>query len=242
MFVYPGSDDKGQEFKGITFVAKNRKKLRAFEHCRPSQRGPVLTCSIFLMEDPRFKKPSIFAEGRSLKNNTLSVPISNNRLNPIQSQAGCSTLRAGGYRNKVVLKPGYSALDWYELTTKKGKRFGLVTNVDRLLTKDFDHLKATNYPQTLIQISRNVPLYLVRPPLRVDKELLQRHKTKDDCWCVIQGKVYCLTNYFDFHPGGVDILLKNCAGKDATVLFNKYHRWVSYDKLLENCFVGVYVG
>ncbi|GCF00448.1 hypothetical protein ZYGM_002685 [Zygosaccharomyces mellis] len=194
------------------------------------------------MADPRFKKPSIFAEGRLLKNNTLSVPISNNRLNPTQSQAACSTLRAGGYRNKVVLKPGYSALDWYELTTKKGKKFGLVTNVDRLLTKDFDHLKAINYPQTLIQISRNVPLYLVRPPLRVDKELLQRHKTKDDCWCVIQGKVYCLTNYFDFHPGGVDILLKNCAGKDATVLFNKYHRWVSYDKLLENCFVGVYVG
>ncbi|CAR26112.1 hypothetical protein ZYGR_0E00940 [Zygosaccharomyces rouxii] len=193
------------------------------------------------MDDSRFKRPSSFREERSLKNNTLSVPNSNNWLNPSKSQAGCSTLRAGGYRNKVALKPGHSSLDWHELTTTKGKKFGLVTNVDRLLTLDLDHLKSTNYPQTLVQISRKVPLYLIRPPLRVDKELLRRHNTKDDCWCVIQGKVYCLTNYFDFHPGGVDILLRYCAGKDATKMFNEYHRWVSYDKLLETCFVGVYV-
>lgn len=193
------------------------------------------------MDESTFRKPSSFREQRSLRNRTLSAPKSNNRLNPVQSQAGYSTLRAGGYRSKVALKPGHSALDWYELTSTKGKRFALVTNVDKLLTVDFDHIKTINYPQTLFQISRKVPLYLIRPPLRVDKELLRRHSSKDDCWCVIQGKVYCLTNYLEFHPGGVDILLKYCAGKDATVMFNKYHRWVSFDKLLETCFVGVYV-
>lgn len=193
------------------------------------------------MDDSRFKKPSIFREARSLRKDTLSVPNNNSRLNSISSQAGGNTLGVAGYRNKVALKPGHSALDWYDLTTKKGKKSGLVANRDKLLTADIEHLRNTNYPQTLSQISRNIPLYLVRPPLRVDKELLQRHKTKDDCWCVIQGKVYCLTYYFDFHPGGVDILLKYCAGKDATAMFNRYHRWVSYDKLLETCFVGVYV-
>lgn len=179
---------------------------------------------------------------------TLAVP-SAARLLPgsrqtdnsdIPTQAGCSTLRAGGYRNKVRLKPGHSALDWHELTSGKGKRYGLVVGLEKLLNEDLERLQQLNHPQAIMQLQRGVPTYMIRPPLRIDKEMLQKHSSLDDCWCVIRGKVYCLTHYFEFHPGGVNILLKNCGGKDGTQAFEKYHRWVSYDKLLETCLVGVY--
>ncbi|XP_077210029.1 cytochrome b5 [Tasmannia lanceolata] len=41
------------------------------------------------------------------------------------------------------------------------------------------------------------------------------HNTKEDCWVVIDGKVYDVTTYLDEHPGGDDVLL-TATGKDAT--------------------------
>jgi len=34
-----------------------------------------------------------------------------------------------------------------------------------------------------------------------------------------------MTPYFDYHPGGVDELMR-AAGKDGTVLFQQTHAWV----------------
>lgn len=66
---------------------------------------------------------------------------------------------------------------------------------------------------------------------------VKQHCTADDAWTVIHNKVYNLTPYLSFHPGGVDYLLK-VAGKDGTVLFNKYHRWVNIDFMLQRCMIG----
>ena len=52
------------------------------------------------------------------------------------------------------------------------------------------------------------------------------------------GKVYNVTRYMRFHPGGVDYLMQG-AGKDATRLFNKYHKWVNAEFMLQRCLVGV---
>lgn len=53
----------------------------------------------------------------------------------------------------------------------------------------------------------------------------------------IRGKVYNVTRYLDYHPGGSDQLLRG-AGKDATSLFDEYHAWVNIDQLLAKCYVG----
>lgn len=50
-------------------------------------------------------------------------------------------------------------------------------------------------------------------------------------------QVYNITPYIKFHPGGVVYIMKG-AGRDATLLFNKYHAWVNADMLLENCLLG----
>eukprot|EP00762_Andalucia_godoyi_P006743 ANDGO_06171.mRNA.1 Cytochrome b5 len=44
-----------------------------------------------------------------------------------------------------------------------------------------------------------------------------KHNNANDCWMVIHGKVYDVTNYVDVHPG-MDRILEG-AGKDATDLF-----------------------
>ena len=51
-------------------------------------------------------------------------------------------------------------------------------------------------------------------------------------------QVYNITRYLKFHPGGVDWIMKG-AGRDCTVLFQKYHAWVNADMLLKECLVGM---
>ncbi|CAH8321224.1 unnamed protein product [Eruca vesicaria subsp. sativa] len=72
----------------------------------------------------------------------------------------------------------------------------------------------------------------------ISMEEVKKHKTGDSMWTVLKGRVYNITPYMNFHPGGVDMLMK-AVGRDGTLLFNKYHAWVNYDILLEKCLVGV---
>jgi len=67
------------------------------------------------------------------------------------------------------------------------------------------------------------------------------HKTKDDAWTVFNGKIYNITPYLKFHPGGEKELMRS-AGKDGTKLFMTTHAWVNYEYMLEKCFVGYLVG
>ncbi|KAJ4749242.1 Cytochrome b5 reductase 4 [Rhynchospora pubera] len=69
------------------------------------------------------------------------------------------------------------------------------------------------------------------------EEVKQHKSTEGSIWTVLKGRVYNLSPYLKFHPGGLDMLMK-AAGKDCTSLFNKYHAWVNADFLLEKCLVG----
>ncbi|KAG9133860.1 hypothetical protein Leryth_017931 [Lithospermum erythrorhizon] len=48
---------------------------------------------------------------------------------------------------------------------------------------------------------------------------VKQHKTGDAMWTVLKGRVYNISPYMKFHPGGEDILLK-AVGKDCTSLFS----------------------
>ncbi|KAI8380600.1 cytochrome b5-like heme/steroid binding domain-containing protein [Choanephora cucurbitarum] len=69
---------------------------------------------------------------------------------------------------------------------------------------------------------------------------VRQHRTQEDAWTAIQGKVYNITPYLKFHPGGVKDLMR-CAGKDGTKLFMMTHSWVNMDYLMEKCMVGFLV-
>ncbi|KAG9984119.1 hypothetical protein KCU98_g5636, partial [Aureobasidium melanogenum] len=62
----------------------------------------------------------------------------------------------------------------------------------------------------------------------------------NDAWSVYNGKVYNITPYAPFHPGGRGELLR-AAGKDGTKLFMEVHPWVNWEGMLNSCLVGVMV-
>ena len=69
---------------------------------------------------------------------------------------------------------------------------------------------------------------------------VMKHNTVEDGWTVIDGKVYNISPYLQYHPGGAKIL-KSALGRDCTKLFRKYHAWVNYDMLLDKCFIGPFI-
>lgn len=56
--------------------------------------------------------------------------------------------------------------------------------------------------------------------------MLKAHNKRDDAWSVFNGKVYNITPYLPFHPGGEKELMR-VAGRDGTKLFGKFCVFVS---------------
>ncbi|KAK3089389.1 hypothetical protein FSP39_003237 [Pinctada imbricata] len=71
----------------------------------------------------------------------------------------------------------------------------------------------------------------------VSMDELSKHNKKDDAWMAIRGKVYNVTPYLEYHPGGEDELMRG-AGLDGTQLFDEIHKWVNYESMLEKCYIG----
>lgn len=88
--------------------------------------------------------------------------------------------------------------------------------------------------------------------------MLKQHNKRDDAWSAFNGKVYNVTAYLPFHPGGEKELMR-VAGRDGTQLFGVWaflwynsldlylfyaastHGWVNLDFMLDSCLVGFLV-
>lgn len=137
-------------------------------------------------------------------------------------------------RTKVPFEKGYSQMDWLKLTRTHPDLAG------KPFSSSLFSPKCT-FLMWFITIHDVVVAGLKgesnRRLISMD-EVKKHNKTGDSMWTVLKGRVYNITPYMNFHPGGVDMLMK-AVGRDGTLLFNKYHAWVSYDILLEKCLVGV---
>ena len=51
-------------------------------------------------------------------------------------------------------------------------------------------------------------------PQRMTMSEIAEHKARDDAWSVFNGKVYNITPYLHYHPGGVAELMR-VAGRDG---------------------------
>lgn len=78
-------------------------------------------------------------------------------------------------------------------------------------------------------------------PLRITTSMLMEHRSCESAWVALGGRVYNITPYLEYHPGGVGILMKH-AGTDATKAFQQAHSWINFHAMLENCFIGFYMG
>lgn len=61
--------------------------------------------------------------------------------------------------------------------------------------------------------------------------------TREISWTVIHNKVYDVTKFLDYHPGGRDILLQN-AGADATKPFEDNNHSAQAKKMLSKYLIG----
>ncbi|GMM57404.1 Irc21 protein [Maudiozyma humilis] len=176
---------------------------------------------------------------------------------------GSSTMGRGGgllgaslggapQRQKVRLAPGHSALDWNELNQAvqhdKQRSNELVTGLSALWEDPeqlevLQRINADNADAVVKLRQFNIPCRLLHPPLRINEQLLRKHQVDEhEFWTVIHGNVYSIGPYMAFHPGGDEILIHYGERfPDVGFWFNKFHRWVSYEKLLQNCYVGKYV-
>lgn len=75
---------------------------------------------------------------------------------------------------------------------------------------------------------------IVRP---ITEEELSQHNTQSDAWICIRGRVYNITPYLEYHPGGIPEIMRG-VGKDGTDLFDETHKWVNAESMLEKCFIG----
>lgn len=153
---------------------------------------------------------------------TLRVPSLTSRSLPpsTSSSLGGSTLSTSTLplprrpSRKVLLAAGHSPLDWANLLR--------------------------NPPTPSYFRGPNLPPHLIRVP----PSLLRIHNGRkgNNAWGVFQGKVYNLTPYLNFHPGGVGELLRG-AGKveEGEKLFKEIHPWLNWESILGECLVGILV-
>lgn len=99
--------------------------------------------------------------------------------------------------------------------TKKVGRFGLA-DWTRLLASSTDLAQRKGQP--------------VRK--KIAWKEIRQHRHVYDGWTVIKGKVYNISPYLAYHPGG-EFILRLVLGKDATSLFDRYHRWVNEDAYVQ---------
>ncbi|KAJ3483316.1 hypothetical protein NLI96_g6399 [Meripilus lineatus] len=76
--------------------------------------------------------------------------------------------------------------------------------------------------------------------MRIPMSVLKQHNKRDDAWSAFNGKVYNITSYIPYHPGGEKELLR-VAGRDGSKLFALTHAWVNLDYMLDACLVGFLV-
>ena len=50
---------------------------------------------------------------------------------------------------------------------------------------------------------------VAKPGKIFELEEVKKHTREDDCWLVVDGSVYDVTEFLDEHPGGFDIIISN---------------------------------
>ncbi|KAI8139053.1 acyl-CoA dehydrogenase/oxidase [Fennellomyces sp. T-0311] len=68
-------------------------------------------------------------------------------------------------------------------------------------------------------------------------EEVAKHQAANDCWIIVENKVYDVTNFLNDHPGGKKVLLK-ASGTDATAQFKAFHSPAVLEKYGPKLLIG----
>lgn len=76
----------------------------------------------------------------------------------------------------------------------------------------------TTNPSTNTAPVAPVPPVAASNTMTLNMAEIAKHNSKSDCWLLISGKVYDITDYFGSHPGGNSTMAPTC-GEDATAAY-----------------------
>lgn len=79
------------------------------------------------------------------------------------------------------------------------------------------------------------------PAQTLTRAEVAKHNTEDSLWCIIDHRVYDLTDFVDAHPGG-SVVLAQVAGQDATTDFYNLHRQEVLEKYRDQLCIGTIEG
>ncbi|MQL90814.1 hypothetical protein Taro_023418, partial [Colocasia esculenta] len=68
------------------------------------------------------------------------------------------------------------------------------------------------------------------------------HSSKEDCWLVIDSKVYDVTQFLEDHPGGEEVLVHASADGDATESFEDVGHSSTAKSMMTSYLIGVLEG
>lgn len=137
-------------------------------------------------------------------------PTSNGSL-ALPPSGNPSIIKTPNARNKVQLTPGHSPLDWANLQRSSSNLSGV---------------------SSLVRVTPSM--------LKFQNGRKGKDGKIKDAWSAYQGKVYNISPYLPYHPGG-EGELRRAAGKDGTKLFMEVHPWVNWENMLGECMVGILV-
>lgn len=196
--------------------------------------------------------PQPITKNKNLLSNVTQRP-SLNVPSPVPGRVPLPT----GPREKIPLAPGFSSLDWdnkmAEIRQNRDRANELIKQGLIKLTETeeelaiFAQLSEHNVPFLRRALEENIPVHMLRPRLKFNASLVRRHQVDEDqYWCVIHKKVYCISPYLKFHPGGKDAILDECEKAknkkvDIGFAFDMQHHWVNYKQILELCYIGDFV-
>ena len=66
---------------------------------------------------------------------------------------------------------------------------------------------------------------------------VEKHDSEDDCWIVVEGKVYNVSKFLDEHPGGPGVITE-VAGTDATEPYVHIHSYTHMTHVLSLSMCG----
>ncbi|OMJ70858.1 hypothetical protein SteCoe_31073 [Stentor coeruleus] len=98
-----------------------------------------------------------------------------------------------------------------------------------------DYIDA-NHPD---YVEEDMKKYYIGDVPKIHQDEVAKHKTENDAWLAIHGKVYDISKFTD-HPGGAEILLEN-SGKNATVAFDTIDHSKEAKKDLYKYYIGEYI-
>ena len=76
---------------------------------------------------------------------------------------------------------------------------------------------------------------------QLTSDLVASHNTANDCWIIVQNKVYSVSSYLTQHPGGADRIIPYC-GQEATQAFVTRGGSGSHSQNAYNILGAYYVG